>query len=72
MPGFGSLQFSSVAAAAVLFGALGSWIFSARHWFKGPVRNIDVTEHHGHNVLDDVSILQGEPETPKMVDGEEP
>ena len=64
------LQFSSVGTAAVLFGALGSWILSARHWFKGPVRNIDVSEHDGQYVLDDEKTEAAE--TPKGGDGEEP
>ena len=70
--GFCALQFSSVATAAVLFGALGSWVLSARHWFKGPVRNIDVTTHLGHSILEDVSIHPGKPKTPTVGDGEDP
>ena len=75
VPGFWALQFSSVATAAVLFGALGSWMLSARHWFKGPVRNIDLTLHHSHNILDEVSLHPGEEKKAKEArgaDGEEP
>lgn len=28
----------------VLFGAGGSWVFSARHWFTGPVINLGSKE----------------------------
>ncbi|RUS18509.1 amino acid permease-domain-containing protein [Endogone sp. FLAS-F59071] len=33
------MNYAIVAIGAVFFGAVGSWIFSARSWFKGPTRN---------------------------------
>ncbi|KAG1882605.1 amino acid transporter [Suillus subluteus] len=37
-----SVDYSVVIVMAVFVFAGGSWIFSARHWFTGPVSNIDV------------------------------
>ncbi|KAK9705147.1 hypothetical protein RND81_07G036300 [Saponaria officinalis] len=37
-----TLNYTPVAVGGLLILVIGSWIFSARHWFKGPVKNIDV------------------------------
>ncbi|OJA08785.1 hypothetical protein AZE42_01312 [Rhizopogon vesiculosus] len=37
-----TMNYSVVIVMAVLIFSGGSWIFSARHWFTGPIPNIDV------------------------------
>lgn len=37
-----TMNYSIVIVMAVFVFAGGSWIFSARHWFTGPIPNIDV------------------------------
>ncbi|KAH9608833.1 hypothetical protein KSS87_014305 [Heliosperma pusillum] len=37
-----TLNYTPVAVVGLLLVIVGSWTFSARHWFKGPVKNIDV------------------------------
>jgi amino acid permease (GABA permease) len=37
-----TMNYSVVIVMAVFVFAGGSWVFSARHWFTGPVPNIDV------------------------------
>ncbi|KAJ9708283.1 hypothetical protein PVL29_000374 [Vitis rotundifolia] len=36
-----TLNYTPVAVGGLLFLAVSSWIISARHWFKGPITNID-------------------------------
>ena len=36
-----TLNYTPVAVGGLLFLAVASWIISARHWFKGPITNID-------------------------------
>ncbi|RUP06356.1 hypothetical protein BC936DRAFT_140367 [Jimgerdemannia flammicorona] len=38
------MNYASVMVGALIFGALGSWIIWARHWFKGPVINLSTNE----------------------------
>ncbi|KAF5316504.1 hypothetical protein D9619_006793 [Psilocybe cf. subviscida] len=40
------MNYSIVIIAAVFIFSSLSWIFSARHWFTGPIRNIDDTSSH--------------------------
>lgn len=35
------IDYSIVIVMAVFIFSTGSWIFSARHWFTGPIPNID-------------------------------
>jgi len=35
-----TLNYTPVAVGGLLVLTLGSWLLHARHWFKGPVRNI--------------------------------
>ena len=37
-------DYSLVIVLTIFLFASGSWIFSARHWFTGPIPNIDSTE----------------------------
>ncbi|KAG0704285.1 amino acid transporter [Suillus ampliporus] len=37
-----TMNYSVVIVMAVFIFAAGSWVFSARHWFTGPIPNIDV------------------------------
>ncbi|TVU34524.1 hypothetical protein EJB05_16359 [Eragrostis curvula] len=36
-----TLNYTPVAVGGLFFIVLSSWLFSARHWFKGPVTNLD-------------------------------
>ena len=36
-----TLNYTPVAVGGLLFLTVFSWIVSARHWFKGPITNID-------------------------------
>ncbi|XP_021592685.1 amino-acid permease BAT1 isoform X2 [Manihot esculenta] len=36
-----TLNYTPVAVGGLLFLTVSSWIFSARHWFKGPITNVD-------------------------------
>ncbi|XP_028092986.1 amino-acid permease BAT1 homolog isoform X1 [Camellia sinensis] len=36
-----TLNYTPVAVGGLLILTVASWIFSARHWFKGPITNID-------------------------------
>ncbi|XAR72304.1 hypothetical protein NMG60_11018896 [Bertholletia excelsa] len=36
-----TLNYTPVAVGGLLFLTVSSWILSARHWFKGPITNID-------------------------------
>ncbi|XP_044488024.1 amino-acid permease BAT1-like [Mangifera indica] len=36
-----TLNYTPVAVGGLLVLTVSSWIFSARHWFKGPITNID-------------------------------
>nr|XP_009608727.1 amino-acid permease BAT1 homolog [Nicotiana tomentosiformis] len=37
-----TLNYTPVAVGGLLILLLSSWFFSARHWFKGPITNIEV------------------------------
>ncbi|KAL9229253.1 hypothetical protein vseg_004739 [Gypsophila vaccaria] len=37
-----TLNYTPVAVGGLLILIVGSWVLNARHWFKGPVKNIDV------------------------------
>nr|CAB3473524.1 unnamed protein product [Digitaria exilis] len=37
----GTLNYTPVAVGGLFFLVLSSWVLSARHWFKGPVTNLD-------------------------------
>lgn len=37
-----TLNYAPVAVGVTLIFSLGWWLLSARKWFKGPVRNVDV------------------------------
>lgn len=37
-----TLNYTPVAVGGLLFLTVSSWIISARHWFNGPVTNIDI------------------------------
>ncbi|XP_074274914.1 amino-acid permease BAT1 homolog [Silene latifolia] len=37
-----TLNYTPVAVGSLLVFTIGWWVFSARHWFKGPVKNIQV------------------------------
>ncbi|KAH9609049.1 hypothetical protein KSS87_007663 [Heliosperma pusillum] len=37
-----TLNYTPVAVGGLLVFTIGWWVFSARHWFKGPVKNIQV------------------------------
>lgn len=45
------MNYAIVAVGAVFFGAVGTWIFSARFWFKGPTRNVPEVDE-GLQILD--------------------
>ena len=36
-----TLNYTPVAVCGLLFLTVSSWIISARHWFTGPITNID-------------------------------
>lgn len=36
-----TLNYTPVAVAGLLILTVSSWVFSARHWFKGPITNVD-------------------------------
>ena len=36
-----TLNYTPVAVCGLLILTVSAWIFSARHWFKGPITNID-------------------------------
>jgi len=36
-----TLNYTPVAVGGLFFLVLSSWVLSARHWFKGPVTNLD-------------------------------
>ena len=36
-----TLNYTPVAVGGLFVLVLGSWVLSARHWFKGPVTNLD-------------------------------
>ncbi|PUZ55904.1 hypothetical protein GQ55_5G250400 [Panicum hallii var. hallii] len=36
-----TLNYTAVAVGGLFFLVLSSWVLSARHWFKGPVTNLD-------------------------------
>jgi len=36
-----TLNYTPVAVGGLFFLVLASWVLSARHWFKGPVTNLD-------------------------------
>ncbi|XP_042496542.1 amino-acid permease BAT1 homolog isoform X1 [Macadamia integrifolia] len=37
-----TLNYTPVAVGGLLFLTVSSWIISARHWFKGPITNLDI------------------------------
>lgn len=37
-----TLNYTPVAVGGLLILTISSWIFSARHWFRGPITNIDM------------------------------
>ena len=39
-----SMNYTVVIVVAAAIYIFGNWYFNARHWFKGPVSNIDVEE----------------------------
>ncbi|KAG0050047.1 hypothetical protein BGZ83_005168 [Gryganskiella cystojenkinii] len=39
-----NMNYTVVIVAAAAFYIFGNWYFNARHWFKGPVSNIDIEE----------------------------
>ena len=39
-----NMNYTVVIVAAAAIYIFGNWYFNARHWFKGPVSNIDVEE----------------------------
>ncbi|KAL6776977.1 AOC1 [Auxenochlorella protothecoides x Auxenochlorella symbiontica] len=68
-----TLNYAPVAVGVTLIFSLGWWLLSARKWFKGPVRNVDVAvktaclaEAYQRGELDDAS----EPFTKSSDDGE--
>ncbi|CAH9136601.1 unnamed protein product [Cuscuta epithymum] len=40
-----TLNYTPVAVGGLLLLVVSSWIFSARHWFKGPITNINNSSH---------------------------
>lgn len=43
-----TLNYTPVAVGGLLLLTVGSWVFRARYWFKGPITNIDSSNHHNH------------------------
>jgi amino acid transporter len=37
----GTLNYTPVAVGGLFILVLTSWVFNARHWFKGPITNLD-------------------------------
>ncbi|KAG2151409.1 amino acid transporter [Suillus clintonianus] len=44
-----TMNYSIVIVMAVFIFAGGSWIFSARHWFTGPIPNVDETDSSSYS-----------------------
>ncbi|KAF9203031.1 hypothetical protein BGZ49_006883 [Haplosporangium sp. Z 27] len=42
-----NMNYTIVIVAGSAFYIFGNWYFNARHWFKGPVANIDLEENGG-------------------------
>jgi hypothetical protein len=56
-----TLNYTPVAVGIVLFFVFGSWFISARKWFTGPVRQIEL-ERLGVNVADPAAVAKAEQE----------
>lgn len=38
-----TLNYTPVAVGGLLFLTVSGWVFSGRHWFKGPITNVDTS-----------------------------
>lgn len=56
-----TLNYSIVAVGIVMTYAMGFWLISARKWFEGPRRQIELSER-GIDVMDPVAVAQAEKE----------
>ncbi|KAG0289423.1 hypothetical protein BGZ98_003829 [Dissophora globulifera] len=59
-----SMNYTVVIVAASAFYIFGNWYFNARHWFKGPVSNIDLEDNEHDFVAGSLSNKET-----TMVDG---
>ncbi|MCJ1381115.1 hypothetical protein MMC17_004224 [Xylographa soralifera] len=50
-----TLNYTIVAVGIIAIGALGSWFLTARKWFTGPIRQIEMV--HGDTVVREVEFL---------------
>ncbi|KAJ6258557.1 hypothetical protein Dda_6601 [Drechslerella dactyloides] len=56
-----TLNYTPVAVGIILIGSLAMWIFWARTWFIGPIREIEA-EKQGIDIFDDEALEEAEKE----------
>ncbi|EGX52969.1 hypothetical protein AOL_s00007g305 [Orbilia oligospora ATCC 24927] len=56
-----TLNYTPVAVGIIAVGSIGSWVFWARNWFVGPIREIEA-ERQGIDINDDEALAEAEKE----------
>lgn len=67
-----SLNYTVVAVGIIAVGAMGTWVVTARKWFVGPLREIEL-ERAGIDVSDPAEVERAEKagEVPGVTGGAE-
>ncbi|KAG2204800.1 hypothetical protein INT47_004075, partial [Mucor saturninus] len=66
-----SMNYSCLLVGLVLFGAGGSWVFSARHWFTGPIINLGNKEEGEVNLENDKKMFKTSDDLEEGADSKE-